>query len=320
MTAGSRYEDVYHVASLYYLQGKTLEAIANQLTISRSTVSRLLRRARDEGVVRVSLADREGSLSPMAIRLRDKFGIRVHLVTMRENIGHLARLDNVARVAGQLLTNAASDHQIIGAAWGATVTHVARHITPKRLVGTTVVQLNGGASQQDFGLSYVDEIMSAFENAFDAQVVFFPNPAFFDNARTKEMMWHERTVQNVIALRDRLDLAVFGVGGLRSKTPCRFYSGDYFESGDIDLLERQGVVGDVCTVLIREDGSYADIACNARATGPTPDELLRVPRRLCVAADPSRAAAVLGALRAGVATDLVIDDITARTVVRRMDE
>jgi DNA-binding transcriptional regulator LsrR (DeoR family) len=37
-----------------------------------------------------------------------------------------------------------------------------------------------------------------------------------------------------------------------------------------------------------------------------------------VASDPLRAAAVLGALRLGVVTDLVIDDQTAAAVLTRM--
>ena len=83
-------------------------------------------------------------------------------------------------------------------------------------------------------------------------------------------------------------------------------------------LAADGVVGDICTVLLREDGSYADIAANERATGLTPGELARVPRRICVVADPLRAPAVVGALRAGVATDLVLDEATARATLRRL--
>jgi DNA-binding transcriptional regulator LsrR (DeoR family) len=84
-------------------------------------------------------------------------------------------------------------------------------------------------------------------------------------------------------------------------------------------LIADGVVGDVCTVLLREDGSYADVPLNERATGLTPAELQQVPRRICVVADPSRAPAVIGALKAGVATDLVLDERTARAVLDRMD-
>ena len=43
-------------------------------------------------------------------------------------------------------------------------------------------------------------------------------------------------------------------------------------------FDAEGVVGDVCTVFLRADGTYRDIALNERATGPAPEELRRVPR------------------------------------------
>ena len=50
---------------------------------------------------------------------------------------------------------------------------------------------------------------------------------------------------------------------------------------------------------------------NERATGPTPVELQRIPRRVCVVAGDNKVAPLLAALRAGVVTDLVVDEITA---------
>ena len=51
-----RYDRLYAVAERHYLQGETKESIARSLTVSRSTVSRMLTQARDEGIVRISLA------------------------------------------------------------------------------------------------------------------------------------------------------------------------------------------------------------------------------------------------------------------------
>lgn len=72
------------------------------------------------------------------------------------------------------------------------------------------------------------------------------------------------------------------------------YSAGYLDDDDKRALSADGVVGDVATVLLREDGSWKDIGFNERASGLTPAELARVPRRFCVVADPSRAAAVVG--------------------------
>ena len=110
----------------------------------------------------------------------------------------------------------------------------------------------------------------------------------------------------------------FGVGALGADLQSHVYASNYLSPDDLDDLQRQGVVGDVCTVMLREDGSYRDLEINRRATGMTPAELQRVPRRICVVSGLAKASPVLGALRAGVATDLVIDQETARAVLARM--
>ncbi|MDR1833979.1 MAG: transcriptional regulator, partial [Propionibacteriaceae bacterium] len=251
---------------------------------------------------------------PLASALSEAFRVRVHLVWVRENSNESYRLEQVARLAGRVFTDSVEDHQLIGVAWGVTVSAVVKHLYRRPLVGTTVVQINGGGNQFSSGIPYVGEIMDAIGDAFDSRVVLFPLPAFFDYPETKDAMWRESSVQTIKEMHDRLDLAIFGVGSLNAKVPSRVYSSGYLDRETMEALAADGVVGDVCTVLLRQDGSYADIAINRQATGMTPPELRRVPRRLCVAADPSRAAAVLGALRAGVATDLIIDEGTARAV------
>lgn len=313
-----RYEDMYQAASRYYVQDETMESIARALKLSRSSVSRLLKEARESGMVRISLADHHGSASPMATALSQIFGVRVHMVSVRENANEAARFEQVARLAGRMLTEMVDDHQLIGLAWGVTLSHITGHLGRRPLVDATVVQINGGANQSNSGIPYIGEILQAFADAFDASVVLFPVPAFFDYAATKEAMWRERSVRNVLDARARLDLAVFGVGCLQGRVPSHVYSAGYINESDMADLLADGVVGDVCTVLLREDGSFADIALNARATGLTPQELKRIPRRLCVVADPSRAAAVIGALRAGTATDLILDEGTARAVLDRL--
>jgi len=125
-------------------------------------------------------------------------------------------------------------------------------------------------------------------------------------------------VQNVVKIQQQMTVAAFGVGCLNARVPSHVYTAGYMDDDEKRQLGADGVVGDVATVLLREDGSWTDIGFNTRASGLTPAELARVPRRFCVVADPSRAAAVIGALRAGTTTDLVIDDGTARAVLERL--
>lgn len=211
----ARYDDMYQAASRYYVQGETMDAIAKQLGLSRSSVSRLLKEARETGLVRISLADEAGSRSPLAASIGRTFGVRVHLVAVREGVSEQRRFDQVARLAGRLFSEAVTDHCVIGVAWGVTSSLVVRYLQPKPLVDSIVVQMNGGTNQWSSGIPYVGEILQSVGDAFNSRVVYFPVPAFFDYAETKNAMWRERSVQNVIALQHRLDVVVFGVGCLK---------------------------------------------------------------------------------------------------------
>lgn len=304
-------------ATMYYVQDEKMETIAGQLGVSRSTVSRLLQRARQSGMVQVTISDPARHSSHISEAFRRMFSVTAHVVQVRDSASDVQRLDQVARVAGRLLSSHVTDNATIGVAWGTTVAAITNHLVPRPSAGITVVGLNGAANPVTSGIPYVGSIYSQFAEAFGGTVVHFPVPAFFDYASTKEAMWRERSIQHVLAIRRQCDVALFGVGGIDSPLQSHVYASSYLDERDFAKIRAEKVVGDVCTVLLREDGTFADISVNARATGLSPSELRRIPRRICAVAGVAKAAAVLGALRARAATDLVIDEATAKAVLDR---
>ena len=159
-----------------------------------------------------------------------------------------------------------------------------------------------------------EAIIARAAKAIGGRIVNFPVPAFFDYADTKEALWRERSVQSVLNTIDSADVALFGVGSMSARLPSHVYSGGFLDPNEIAAAQNDGVVGDVCTVLIREDGS-TNMHLNERASGPSPATLKKIPRRLCVVSGASKALPLLGALRAGVATDLVLDDGAAHELL-----
>ncbi|GAB3588501.1 sugar-binding transcriptional regulator [Calidifontibacter terrae] len=304
-------------ATMYYLEGETMDAIAARLRTSRSSVSRLLKSARSDGIVQISVAD-PGRPSPLEATLRQRFSVNAHVVPVRGNSPALTQLDAVCAVAANLVAGAFGDDKVLGLAWGTTVSSVVSHLPHTPTTGSTVVQLNGGANLVSSGLSHTMHLLTRAADAFDAQVQHFPVPAFFDFAETRAAMWRERSVSRILTIQQQADIVVFGVGSPDSEIPSHLYAGGYLRAADQRQLTRERVVGDVCTLFLREDGSWRDIELNARASGPSPSDLVRIPRRVCVVAGAAKAAATVAALRAGVVTDLVIDEVAARAVLGRL--
>ncbi|KRE80646.1 sugar-binding transcriptional regulator [Arthrobacter sp. Soil762] len=311
----SRHSDALRAAQMYYLQDLTMDAIARELRTSRSTVSRLLSAARDTGLVQIQIRNPMDTGPELESMIRREYNVDVHVVPVLESLNEAETLDRVAIQAARTIGPLVDSNAIIGVAWGSTLSAVSRHLTRKITHDTVVVQLNGAGNMHTTGITYASDIMRRFGSAYGARVEQFPVPAFFDHAATKTAMWNERSVQRILDLQARMSIAIFGVGSVHADYPSHVYAGGYLDESDLQMLAHSDVVGDVATVFFRRDGSSDGIVLNERSTGPALAQLRQVRRRICVISGASKINGLRGALSAGLATDLIVDEATARRLV-----
>ena len=209
----------YEAASMYYAQGETMEVIARHLGVSRSTVSRLLARARAQGIVRIEVVQ-PGGAGSLERALHDELGVRTQIVPVREGTTEIHRLQQVAAVGAarmlDLVTElsplpalAGADQAaggagavgdagatggagagaaglpvgeaglVVGVAWGTTMSEVAAALPVRQVPGLTVVQLNGASDPLREGPSAA-EVLTRMGQVLGARTISFPVPAFFD--------------------------------------------------------------------------------------------------------------------------------------------
>ncbi|WP_022890837.1 sugar-binding transcriptional regulator [Agromyces italicus] len=307
--------DALRAAHLYYMQDLTMDAIAQELHTSRSSVSRLLSHARASGLVEISIHSPLDLPSRIEHEILERFAVQAHVIPVPDHASDVDRLDRVALSAARILGRFIDSNLTVGLAWGSTMGAMSRHLVPKATHNSEIVQLNGAGNLRTTGIVYASELLRRFGDAFGARVQQFPVPAFFDDPATKQAFWRERSTQRLLDLQGRLDLALFGIGSPFAEVPSHVYQGGYLERPDYEGLSRDGAVGDVATVFYRADGSTDGISLNERATGPDFAVLRRAPRRICVVSGRAKLASLRGALAAGLITDLIVDEGTARVLV-----
>jgi len=300
---------------MYYLQDMTMDAIARELSTSRSSVSRLLSHARDTGLVEVRINTPQGQELRLEEAIRARHGIAAHVVPTPQGLSDVERFERVAMSAARQLPLYFDSNMTLGIAWGSTLDAISRHLPKKETHNSTVVQLNGAGNTFTTGVDYASEILHRFGQAFGAGIQQFPVPAFFDDARTKEAMWRERSTRRVLELQARADIVLFGLGSPLAEIPSRVYIGGYLDRDDYRSLREQNIVGDVATVFYRQDGSWRDVELNRRATGPSFPVLSRVSRRICVVSGVQKLPSLRGAIAAKLITDLVLDEHLAEQLI-----
>jgi len=310
-----RLRDALRAAQLYYLQDLTMGAIAHEMHVSRSSVSRLISLARETGLVEINVHSPHEARSQLEERFADRFGVRVHVVPTPERITEVERLERTALSAARILASVIDSNMTIGVAWGATLSAVTRHLPAKTTFNTQVVQMNGAANVRTSGIPYAGEILARFGDAFGASVHPFPVPAIFDDPATKAAMWRERSVRRVLDLQAGANLFVFGLGSPHADVPSHVYSGGYFDADTLAGIDAAGIVGDCATSFYRVDGSTDGINLNDRSSGPGLKKVRRIPHRFCVVSSLSKAQSLRGALAAGIITELVVEEALCRRVL-----
>ncbi len=301
----SDFEQLVQASRLYYELGETQHAIAERLGITRPQVSRLLKRARAEGIVEIRIIDRTTAESPAADALRRGYGLdAVHLAPTLSGPEDLTRR-MVGRLAAQVLRGVIRDGSIVGVGDGASMAAVADALdetaTP---VAATIVPLAGGY----WSSGAEREPFRRIADALGAQPIGLMAPGLVDDAATKRALEAHAGVRAIIDLWQRLEVALFGIGG-------RSWSVSSVGDGVVRELAADDAVGEVLIAPFDLDGVFVGPELRERAIAFDARALGRVPVAIGVAAGESKVRPILGALRAGIVRTLVTDVATAEAVV-----
>lgn len=302
-------------AHLYYRQDFTMEAIARELGVSRSSVSRLLTYAKETGLVEIRIHSPQEARSRVEQRFADTFGVNAHVVPVAGRLSEAEQLERTAQAAAHIISNRVKPRSIVGLAWGSTMSEVAKYLPSTAKPGVQLVQMNGAANVYSTGVQYTAELLGGFAERLSAEVFQLPVPAIFDDPLTREALWRERSVSRVLDMQAAANLFVFGLGSRIGDPRSHIYSGGYLGADDLNQLAHEGVVGDCASRFYRLDGSTAGIPINDRSSGPSFDIVRRAPQRICVVSGSTKRDSLRGALAAGLMTDVVVDEALARLVL-----
>jgi deoxyribonucleoside regulator len=315
MTNDQKVADAIRVARMYYYQNITSDTIAREMNVSRSTVSRLLNFARENGLVDIRIIEPTDLTDQFANTLIEKFGIKkVHVVPAPEIAGEAEWLERVAQYTAYYLNTKFDSNMILGIAWGTTLTAISRHLLRKTTHNSQIVQLNGAGNTQSMGIEYASQIIMRFSENYQASTHLFPVPTFFDYAETKQALWREGSIRRILDLQSKADILLYSIGAVKAGVPSHVYSGGYLTDNDFIELESNNIAGDIATVFFKDNGRFDNFSLNKRASGPNL-ELFQQKYGICVVSGLAKVRGLYAALKGKLMTELIVDEPTARRLV-----
>lgn len=312
MRAQSRDTMLLEAARFYYEHHLTQSQIASKLEVSRPTVSRLLQEARDQGVVRIQILDPGATGTRLEQKLRDQFGLKQVVVVPYDGESSQVLKSRLGYALVNLLDSLLEENTTLGVSWGTTMQAATKHLHSRPMKNMTVVQLNGGVSKAELD-THASEIAGKMGENYHATPYLLPLPAIVDTPELKTAIISDRHIAKTLKLAREADIAAFTVGAFGNTSVL--VKADYFEDSEIKDLIAQGAVADICSRLIKADGSICSDALNQRTIGIELEELRSKPYSIAVAGGAKKAKAVEAGLAGKWFNSLITDEQTARKLL-----
>lgn len=300
-----------NVAKLYYRSDFSQQKIAQELGVSRPSISRLLQYAKDKGYVNIQIVDPVEDMSIMEQRLKDKLHLKdVKIASSTINDEEEIK-KYISIAAAQYLDGIIKDGDIIGVGWGTTLYNMSQALMPRSIKGSQVVQLEGGLSNSEWN-NYSRDILENFVNNFNTVAQYLPLPVIFDNKATKEQVDKDRYIKRILELGRHANIALFSVGTVRPNAL-------FFRLGYTDIQEQEKIqrnsVGDICSRFFDVEGRVCNRDLDERTVGITLSELRDKEYSIMISGGEGKINAIKAALKGRYANVLITDQFTGKALL-----
>jgi DNA-binding transcriptional regulator LsrR (DeoR family) len=303
------------VAQLYHEDKLKQAEISQRLHVSQATVSRLLRRAEDEGVVRVTIVAPRGTYPQIETSLRQRYRINEAIVAECFEDREEAILSAIGAAAAHYFESTLSDGDVIGiSSWSASLLRMVDAIHPmKRPRAERVVQILGGLGNPSVQ-SHATQLTTRLAMLTGAEPQLLPAQGVVSSSAARLVMLGDVYVRAAMDQFRRMTIALVGIGSLQPSVMLA-NSGNAFTDGELQDLARRGAVGDISLRFFDRNGSPVQGPLDERVIGVTLEELKRTPRVIGVAGGERKVEAIRACLSGGLVNVLITDKFTAERLL-----
>jgi deoxyribonucleoside regulator len=301
------------ICYLYYKEEKTQEEISLMYGLSRYKIIRLLKEAREQGLVTIHVNDPREDLTEMEVKLSEQFGLQESIVIKYKEFSGQSLLDQVGEAGAQYFTGIIDRYKVLGVAWGRTLYHLVKNVTPLKVEGLIVVQISGGLGTIEGTDTSILTI--TLSQKLEGIPHILQAPVIVRNRVIRDSLLKEKKIRETLAVAKTSEMVLLGIGTCNP-------DGGLCRAGLLDekvrlKLKKTGAVGAICGRFYNIDGERCPSDLDGRIIGITLDEVRGIKHKVGVALGQQKVEAILGALRGRLLDVLITDEKTAESLLGR---
>jgi DNA-binding transcriptional regulator LsrR (DeoR family) len=306
------------VSKMYYKKGLNQREIADNLGISRTSVSMILSEAKDVGIVEIKVKDNQNKIQILEDMIIERFSLKDCLVVPAA-FGSPKLIKKIlatqgARLAEKVLNN----HSTVGITNVATCYELIHAFTSNRELSDVIVVPLIGVPSNASKEYQLNEMVRLFAEKIEGTPSFIFAPGIAETKKDKDLFMKSMNMQLILSQWAKVDAAIISVG-----TPLEFNiekkSASPEKIKSAYELDRSKPVGEICARSINLVGEFIDNDLNSRVIGINECCFRNIKKVICIAEGNSKVLSIIAALRTRIISYLVIDEITAGSVLTLHD-
>lgn len=302
---------IARIAQMYYVEGQRQATIAQHLRMSQATVSRMLKRAHTEEIVKTTVVSPSGTYADLEADLRREFGLSEAIVVECSEDRDGAIMARIGEAAAHFLEATLQTGEIIGvSSWSETILKMVDNIHPmKPGRAKYVVQTLGGMGDPTVQI-HANQLTTRLARLTGAEARLLTTPGVAQSREAKLVLMGDPYVRETMDLFQRITLAIVGIGAMQPSNMLA-RSGNVFSSRELVEIAEAGGVGDISLRFFNSDGGFVKTPLDDRVIGMSLEEHAQIERVIALAGGKSKADAIKSALKTGVIDVLITDKFTA---------
>ncbi|UIJ72637.1 sugar-binding transcriptional regulator [Aurantimonas sp. HBX-1] len=302
------------IAQLYFIEKETQSAISRRLNISQATISRLLKRAQEEDIVRITINAPRGTFLDLESALRDRYGLADVIVAEAGEPSEDSVLTAIGAATAHFLETSLQEGEVIGlSSWSASLLRVVDSLHPPKASASRVIQLLGGTGNPSVE-KHATHLTLRMAQITGARPQLLAAPGLTRSPEARAVLMEDAFVRETLTQFADVTLALVGIGALE---PSQMLSdsGNRLTPQELRELGEAGAIGDMGLRFFDRTGRQVRSSCDDRIIGIDLPQMAAIPRSVGVAGGLRKVEAIRAAMLGGFITHLVTDNHTAQALV-----
>lgn len=304
-------EQLASIAHDFYLSKLNIAEISKKYNLSRYLIAKALDDAEGRGIVKIKITQGIGRNQVLERKFQKLFDLKEVFILKSSDNDIYNDEALVSYAAKQIQTYLQNTH-IAGVTWGATMRSVINNFTEENFNKLCFVQLLGHSINSS---RRKNPLAQEAAEKFHAENLGLPMPLYILNSKIIPALKSEPYFKVIEEYYHNLDLLFTGLGTLESFKTNPFLEKNYGPALFNDIPE-EDVAGFIMGRPYNINGDFfSDF--EKHICGITMEDIKNTPIRFCIVRNRFKSEALLGALRSGIITHLVVNDDIAQRVLRK---